>query len=324
VTRALDARLDLWHWRDEVSANPASARTDISVTVLDFQGMEIRRDHHLLAWPRSIELTVSGTNNTAIEKAVIVSEGKAGISFDPTLTLIAPATNSVFWNPTNLTIQATASLPAAVEKLEFFAGANLIGTAAAHQNGAFTVSWTNPPAGDHTLSAIATDPFGATYASKNVIPISILYGLTYDAWRLTSGYFLGKALLNPAVSGPYADPDKDRVPNLLEYAAGTNPNSALDYPKVQLTRGSDGLWFDYRRRVGGIASGLHQYQYADARYVVETSTDLQAWVPATSSFTEATAPIIRNAVFENVSLRLNAAPTGTAPRYFRLRVELLP
>ena len=44
----------------------------------------------------------------------------------------------------------------------------------------------------------------------------------YPTWRAQN--FVEPDLSNETVSGPEADPDSDNLPNLYEYASGTNPH----------------------------------------------------------------------------------------------------
>lgn len=61
---------------------------------------------------------------------------------------------------------------------------------------------------------------------------------TWEAWRLQN--FTTEQRNTVGVSGELADPDRDGIPNLLEYAAGTDPsNSSLPFPMTaRMERGS--------------------------------------------------------------------------------------
>ncbi len=322
ATRPVDTKRYLWDWRAQVEGSvEGNARQNVSVTLFDSLGLEIRRDVFSNAWPFAIEVLT--TNGLPLERLSITHEGRVGFNVNPEVTLQSPAAQSVFWNPTNIAILASAQYPDVLDRLQFFAGPTLIGTGAVSQAG-FKFNWANPPSGDFTLSAIATDETGATHGSVNFVPISVRYGMTYNEWRLSGVHFSGGEKENPAISGPLADPDQDRAPNLLEFAAGTDPKSAPSVPVVRMEQNAGECSFVYRRRRGGISSGIHDYRYADARMLVETSTDLRTWIPATDQFSEASVNVLRGTDSEDAYLRLNRTAAGFAPRYFRLRVELIP
>jgi len=64
--------------------------------------------------------------------------------------------------------------------------------------------------------------------------------LAYDAWR--AKYFSTSELADPTVSGDNADPDGDGMPNLLEYASGTDPRVPNEAPKLEASvSASDGV-----------------------------------------------------------------------------------
>jgi len=82
-------------------------------------------------------------------------------------------------------------------------------------------------------------------------------------------YFYGTDLLDPAVSGSLADPDKDGVVNLLEYAFGTSPNvrDADDsgLPRMEF----DGEKFSMDFKKPKVPEGLY--------YLVEYTYDMHNW-----------------------------------------------
>jgi len=316
--RPLDDRTDLWDWREQVeSGNIGDARQDIVVTLLDFQGVEIGKKRFVNAWPRSIQL-----GSTALkESAVITHEGEIPLGPNPQISISAPAQSAVFWNATALVVRATAQIPARVRRIDFFAGASLIGTASAPGGTEFAVTWTNPPPGIHALSAVATDPDGATFASENRVTVTLLSGLTFDQWRRTSGHFKLEDLTRPEISGPLADPDRDRVPNLFEYAWDNDPRRSDATALPRLERHSDSFVFVYRRRSGGFGASLDTYRYADVQYVVESSEDVVTWKPAGELLQSAEIVADRGGATETVSLKLSSLRTSRL--FFRLRSELL-
>jgi hypothetical protein len=144
----------------------------------------------------------------------------------------------------------------------------------------------------------------------------------YALWKSTH---FGTNASNPAVSGDAADPDNDGIPNILEYAFGSDPNSA-----------------DTNRTVtGAVVSNYFQLQFnrntaaTDLTYSADATADFSgAWtnlvtyVPGTGWVTNTPGSIVTE-----------SAPTGSPPdehvqvtitdpgsatdftRFFRLHVQ---
>ena len=93
-------------------------------------------------------------------------------NFPPAVSITNLTNGQPFTRLTNILIQATASdveTNGSVVKVEFFQGTNLIGTATnALTNALFSLTWSNPPAGSHTLFARATDNLGTAANSHGV------------------------------------------------------------------------------------------------------------------------------------------------------------
>ena len=79
---------------------------------------------------------------------------------------------------------------------------------------------------------------------------------------------------NPAIAGNAADPDGDGVPNVFEYAGGSDPLNPNSVARRSWAFEGGSFLFFYDRRMGttGITSGMQK------------SDDLMTWVNA--SFTE--------------------------------------
>lgn len=78
---------------------------------------------------------------------------------------------------------------------------------------------------------------------------------------------------NVSISGPGADPDKDGMSNLLEYALGTDPL----YPdahdgSIVLKFANGQVSFEFKRDTSK----------TDVRLIVQKSTDLKTWAPVPS------------------------------------------
>lgn len=173
-------------------------------------------------------------------------------------------------------------------------------------NGVYTEGWEFPmtfPASDATVTAV-------------FVPLS------YDAWRDKIFYHKNNILqtnaddLNEAVSGPYADHDKDGLNNLNEYAAGGDPYT-VDTHRTQMQLSlaeEDGVYFQIvRYRINGAPE-----DYSDVKMKVQTSTDLTHWVDNDT----ASEPVSEQLSIERqpdgtqlVTARV-LQPVGTLPRFF--------
>ncbi|MDR2806388.1 MAG: right-handed parallel beta-helix repeat-containing protein [Dysgonamonadaceae bacterium] len=84
----------------------------------------------------------------------------------PVVSLTAPADNSEFDQGTPIVLSAAAvDTDGSIARVEFYAGAHLLGIAAAAP---YSYTWTNPAEGTHILSAIAYDNEGGTGLSATV------------------------------------------------------------------------------------------------------------------------------------------------------------
>ncbi|HXG48410.1 MAG TPA: phage tail protein [Methylomirabilota bacterium] len=323
LERPLDDRTDLWQWRQQVeSAESQTAREDVLLTFLDLQGLEIARRRFTNAWPRSLQAAItSATGAAPTEILVLAHEGGSHFGLDPQVSLLAPADGAVIWNATALVVRAMARLPDRVARVEIFAGASPIGVASPSGT-EFLLTWTNPPPGIHTLSAMTTDLDGETFASENRVTLTLLAGLTFEQWRRTSRHFTRLDLERPDISGPLADPDRDRVPNLFEYAWNTNPRRSDATMLPRLERRGDEFVFVCRRRAGGLGPALDLYRYADVLYTIEFSHDLVTWRPARDWLRSAEVRQNGDGVTETVSFTLRGS-VEVSGAFFRLRIELL-
>ncbi|MBZ0091379.1 MAG: hypothetical protein K8F27_04045, partial [Sulfuricellaceae bacterium] len=81
----------------------------------------------------------------------------------PTVSLTAPADKAVLFAPTDVAIAAlVADSDGSVAKVEFYQGQTLLGTVT---QAPYAFTWANAPAGSYTLSAKATDNWGASTVS---------------------------------------------------------------------------------------------------------------------------------------------------------------
>jgi hypothetical protein len=87
--------------------------------------------------------------------------------------------------------------------------------------------------------------------------------LTYQTWL--ADHFSGPALLDPAVSGPLADPDGDGLVNWIEYAAVKNPvaGSGPAVKAESLAGGKVRLTWERRRGAADVNEGTVALQRWD-------------------------------------------------------------
>ena len=120
----------------------------------------------------------------------------------------------------------------------------------------------------------------------------------FDAWRFL--FFTAPELLDPAISGPEADPDGDGVSNTEEFRGGTDPRDSRSVLKVHIEAR------DHAVRLGFPAG-------SNRAYVLEYRQDFNAgpWADLTNPASAAT-----NRWF----LCEDPLPPGATSRFYRLRV----
>ncbi|MCI0539945.1 MAG: Ig-like domain-containing protein [Verrucomicrobiales bacterium] len=105
----------------------------------------------------------------------------------PTVSITAPANGAtVFGSPDTVTLTAEANdAGGTISQVEFFADGNLIGS---DTTSPYSIAWTNATAGNHTLTAKATDNDGNSGESAGV-PIVVLAGGSLLGGTVTSMAF---------------------------------------------------------------------------------------------------------------------------------------
>ena len=119
-------------------------------------------------WSNAPAGTYSLTAKATDSKNAVTTSAAVSIVVDalPTVSLTAPAANTVFAPGANITLTASAAdSDGTVAKVEFYRGTTLIGTATAAP---YTVTWSNAPAGSYSLTAKATDNKGIAKTSTAV------------------------------------------------------------------------------------------------------------------------------------------------------------
>ncbi len=125
-----------------------------------------------------------------------------------------------------------------------------------------------------------------------------------------SSKFTASELSNAAISGNTADPDKDGINNLLEYAYGMEPkiSSTVGVPvsEIQNVGGADYLTITYRRNRAA----------TDVIYGVQVSSDLQTW---TTHVTELSVTDNGDGT-DKVVVRDNIPVSSATNRFIRVQV----
>lgn len=135
----------------------------------------------------------------------------------------------------------------------------------------------------------------------------------FNAWLFSS---LGSTA-NAPNGAPGADADGDGLPNLLEYALGSHPASAVSTVKPTASMQSSHLQIDFTRL------------RSDLTYTVEVSGDLSTWTPgstysgtASTPNTAATSDVTPAAQPAGYTVVRDNADASGGRRFMRLRVTL--
>lgn len=121
-----------------------------------------------IAHVQSKESDTNSTNNTVTENTTLLPDPNAA----PTIDITSPTTGAMFVGPASINITANAAdTDGSISKVEFFDGSNLIGTGTATGPTQFSFMWSNVPAKNYTIVAVATDNLGKAKLSQ---PVSII------------------------------------------------------------------------------------------------------------------------------------------------------
>ena len=170
------------------------------------------------------------------------------------------------------------------------------------------MSGTPPQTGNFGVSVSATNRAGTGSAA-----LGITVQTAFMAWQ--RNYFTAAELNDPAISGPYAVPAGDGIPNLMKYALGLNPKSdgSGALPKVSFMAVGEAkfLTLTYNRSLAA----------SDVTYTVEVSGDLQTWSAGANATATVSTTTDSTGAMQMVVQR-DLTPTSSAGRRFiRLRIN---
>lgn len=200
----------------------------------------------------------ASTTSTAVSITVTAPPPNA----PPTVILTTPTNGANFTEPATIDLSASAGDPdGTIAKVNFYQGTTLIGTATGTP---YTYTWSNVPAANYTLRAIATDNLGASAISEPVV-ITVnrppLVALTAPANCGTFDTSTGLDLNANSI-----DPDGHVV--RVDYYADDVLVGSVDNPSSYLEAGN-AYWFHW----AGMSAGTYTLtaRAIDNRGAVATS-----------------------------------------------------
>ena len=125
----------------------------------------------------------------------------------------------------------------------------------------------------------------------------------FAQWR--TEFFTPAELADPAISGDLADPDHDRLVNLMEYALHLDPTRPSSAGSPYLEKSPASLSLIYTKVIGA----------TDLIYAVEKSSDLIKWAPASP------VDLILSDDGVTQTIRAQVPTLGVARMDLRLRVS---
>ncbi len=107
---------------------------------------------------------IDNAGNSSVSIPVTVSV--IALNAAPAVNITSPVTHANFTAPATITIDATAiAADGSIDKVEFYDGSNLIGTAT---SAPFRINWDKAPVGTRIITARAMDNNGATGSSSSI------------------------------------------------------------------------------------------------------------------------------------------------------------
>jgi hypothetical protein len=133
----------------------------------------------------------------------------------------------------------------------------------------------NPSIGStDSLGNTINDPFPTQFLTSgfDADAVAVLHEAAdpWADWQLT--HFSQSDAANASIGGPSADPDRDGLPNLAEYALASHPLRSSS-PALQISRDAQSIRLSFTRPANR----------SDVRFSVETSLDGSSWQPIATS-----------------------------------------
>ena len=176
-----------------------------------------------------------------------------------------------------------------------------------------------------TVFLALSNPTGGAYVDAASIAVLTILEDPYDFWKFS---YFGANDNNPAIAGDLADPDGDGIPNILEYAFGSDPTSSNASPplagaivsnhfQLQFNRNTFATDLSYSAQAAatltGAWSNLATYSAASGWVTNMPGTTVIESPPTGSPPSEPAAVTIRDPV--------DATSAGATNRFFRLQVQ---
>ena len=168
----------------------------------------------------------------------VLSVISAYVRNKPTVALTAPANNSSYIAPANITLTASASSPIGITKVEFYNGALLLGSATTSP---YTYTWTNVAVGSYTLTAKATNTWNAaTVSSPVAITVHVNYPPTVSLTApANNSTYTALATINFAATASDSDGTVSRVDFLANGSVvGSKASMPYQYSWMSVAAGS--------------------------------------------------------------------------------------
>jgi cellulase/cellobiase CelA1 len=138
--------------------------------------------------------------------------------------------------------------------------------------------------------------------------ISLTSGIRATPWEVwQSGKFSVDELADLTSTGPHADPDRDGVRNVLEYATAMNPTASDAIPQ-NLTKTESAIEFVYRKNKAA-TDIIYQVEWSDTLDGVWSSDNVTASLLTDAATTQQIKALV---------------PVGAAQRFVRLRITDAP
>lgn len=219
----------------------------------------------------------------------------------PTISITNPEAGATFFAPATVALSATAAdSDGTVNKVEFFHGTTLIGTAT---TAPYTFNWTNVAAGTYTLIAKATDNLGATATSAAT-------ALTVNAPSITVSTPLNGATLSGTsilVSGSVQAPANSGI-TINGIVASIDANNNFYANDVPLVAGSNILTATLTTPAGQISTqNITVNSDGLERDVQITADQLEVIYPQTVQFT------LTNNGSASANIQINSGAPITLP-----------